>query len=153
MPTVGVQKNSFQKEELKLRAERLVRVHQMQVRNHGRRVFQTVETEEYTPFKELKSSGYMDHNTGMGGKKWGQKFHVEPSPHKRCLDFVLGECKATEEFKLWSVYMSDMTRFWKDPSGHTVENELEWGEIRLKTESLVRRQGDPGKTKGHCSLS
>lgn len=69
----------------------------------------------------------MDHNTGMGGKKWGQKFHVEPSPHKRCLDFVLGECEATEEFKLWSVYMSDMTRFWKDPSGHTVENELEWG--------------------------
>lgn len=57
MPTVGVQKNSFQKEELKLRAERLVRVHQMQVRNHGRRVFQTVETEEYTLLKSSKAQG------------------------------------------------------------------------------------------------
>lgn len=46
-----------------------------------------------------------------------------------CLDFVLEECGAAEEFKLQSVYLSDIMRyrFWEDLLGHIVGNKLEWG--------------------------
>lgn len=54
---------------MKLGAERRVRVGQMQPGKLGQKVFQTVGTEEYDSFRELKSSVWMDHSIGMRGKK------------------------------------------------------------------------------------
>lgn len=45
----------------------------------------------------------------------------------RCLEFVLIESGATVQVELWSICLSNTVsfKFWEDPSGHIVENELE----------------------------
>ena len=53
---------------MKLRAERSVGDGQMQIGKQVWRVFQTIGTTEYGPFKELESSGWLTLGIGMRGK-------------------------------------------------------------------------------------
>lgn len=111
----------------------------MQPGKLGQKVFQTVGTEEYDSFRELKSSVWMDHSIGMRGKKWGQGVHVEPWPLE---DAWTLSWESTGWLKRLSHTVSGWVMWWDSDSGksHQVPFQgMNWvgqsSDLRLKSSS------------------